>query len=48
MDLGSGIRKKPFPDPGVKKHRIPHPDPQHWIKQVIPEPTTNFAQCWPF
>jgi hypothetical protein len=23
-----GIWKRPFPDPGVKKHRIP--DPQHW------------------
>ncbi len=28
MGLGSGIRKKPIPDPGVKRHRIP--DPQHW------------------
>jgi hypothetical protein len=28
MDLGSGIRKKPIPDPGVKK--APDPDPQHW------------------
>ena len=25
MDLGSGIRKKPIPDPGVKKHPIPDP-----------------------
>ncbi len=30
MGLGSGIRKKPIPDPGAKKHRIPDPDPQHW------------------
>ncbi len=21
----------PIPDPGVKRHRIPDPDPQHWI-----------------
>jgi hypothetical protein len=27
MVLGSGIRKKPIPDPGVKKHRIPDPGP---------------------
>jgi hypothetical protein len=25
MVLGSGIRKKPIPDPGVKKHPIPDP-----------------------
>ncbi len=25
--VGSGIRKKPIPDPGVKK--VPDPDPQH-------------------
>ncbi len=42
MSLGSGIRKKPIPDPGVKnapdpgsripdpRSRIPDPDPQHW------------------
>ncbi len=24
-DPGSGIRKKPIPDPGVKKHPIPDP-----------------------
>jgi hypothetical protein len=34
MGLGSGIRKKPIPDPGSrnqgsKRHRIPDPDPQH-------------------
>jgi hypothetical protein len=36
IDLGSGIRKKPIPDPGLrirvqgsKRHRIPDPDPQH-------------------
>jgi hypothetical protein len=30
-DPRSGIREKPFriPDPGVKKDRIPDPDPQH-------------------
>jgi len=33
--VGSGIRKKPFPDPrsrGPKgtRSRIPDPDPQHW------------------
>ncbi len=37
MDLGSGIRKKPIPDPGSriqgsKRHRIPDPDPQHCKK----------------
>jgi hypothetical protein len=36
MALGSGIRKKPIPDPGSriqgsKRHRIPDPDPQHWL-----------------
>ncbi len=35
-DLESGIRKKPIPDPrsriqGSKRHRIPDPDPQHWV-----------------
>jgi hypothetical protein len=34
MSLGSGIRKKPIPDPGTriqgsKRHRMPDPDPQH-------------------
>ena len=34
-DPGSGIRKKPIPDPGSRGHkgtgsRIPDPDPQHW------------------
>ena len=33
--VGSGIRKKPIPDPrsriqGSKRYRIPDPDPQHW------------------
>ena len=30
---GFGIRhpKKAIPDPGSKKHRIPDPDPQHWV-----------------
>jgi hypothetical protein len=27
--VGSGIRKKPIPDPGGKK--VPDPDPQHCI-----------------
>jgi hypothetical protein len=34
MGLGSGIWKKPIfwiPDPGVKRHWIPDPNPQHWI-----------------
>ncbi len=35
MGLGSGIRKKPFPDygsriQGSKMHRIQDPDSQHW------------------
>jgi hypothetical protein len=37
QDPGSGIRKKIILDPGsgsrilgVKKQRIPDPDPQHW------------------
>jgi hypothetical protein len=36
-DPGSGIRKKPIPDPGSRiqgskstQSRIPDPDPQHW------------------
>jgi hypothetical protein len=36
MDLGSGIRKKPIPDPGSriqgsKRHRIPDPDPHYCV-----------------
>jgi hypothetical protein len=37
MGLGSRIRKKPIPDPGVKKapdpgvKKAPDPDPQHCI-----------------
>jgi hypothetical protein len=36
MDSGSGIRKKPIPDPGSRGQkgtgaRIPDPDPQHCI-----------------
>jgi hypothetical protein len=35
-DPGSGIRKKPIPDPGARGQkvtgsRIPDPDPQHWL-----------------
>ncbi len=34
-DPGSGIRKKPIPDPGSRGQKgtgsgIPDPDPQHW------------------
>ncbi len=34
--VGSGIRKKPIPDPGSGGQkgtgsRIPDPDPQHWV-----------------
>jgi hypothetical protein len=29
MGLGSGIRKKPLPDPGIKK--ASYPDPQHCV-----------------
>jgi hypothetical protein len=37
-DPGSGIRKKPIPDPGSRGQkgtgsRIPDPDPQHWFFQ---------------
>jgi hypothetical protein len=36
MGLGSGIRKKPIPDPGSRGQKstdqIPVPDPQHWPK----------------
>ncbi len=40
MVLGSGIRKKPIPDPGSriqgsKRHRIPDPDPQHCKKEYF-------------
>ncbi len=34
-DPGSGIRKKPIQDPGVRKD----PDPQHCLKDV------NFGRC---
>jgi hypothetical protein len=32
-DLRSGkiLLGIPGPDPGVKKHQIPDPDPQHWF-----------------
>jgi hypothetical protein len=38
-DPGSGIQKKPIPDPGsrirgAKRYRIPDPDPQHWLKSL--------------
>jgi hypothetical protein len=40
MGLGSGIRKKPIPDPGSMGRkgtgsRIPDPDPQHWMKMTL-------------
>jgi hypothetical protein len=41
MVLGSEIRDPGYgknlfriPDPGVKKHPIPDPDPQHWKNDV--------------
>ncbi len=39
-DPGSGIRKKPIPNPGSripgsKRHRIPDPDPQHWLWPTV-------------
>jgi hypothetical protein len=41
MGLGSEIRPNLFriPDPGVKRHRIPDPDPQNcsWIHFYNPE-----------
>jgi len=44
--VGSGIRKKPIPDPGSRGpkgtgSRIPDPDPQHWFgvkNGGIPDP----------
>jgi hypothetical protein len=30
-DPGSGKNLFRIPDPGVKKHPIPDPDPQHWL-----------------
>jgi hypothetical protein len=32
-DYSSRIRKKIYPDPGVKRHRITDLDPQHWFGQ---------------
>jgi hypothetical protein len=31
-DPGSGKNLFRIPDPGVKRHRIPDPDPQHWVR----------------
>jgi hypothetical protein len=31
MHPGSGCGFFPVPDPGAKMHRIPDPDPQHWL-----------------
>jgi hypothetical protein len=33
-DPGSGIRKKPIPDPGVKKHPIPDPGSRNRIRNT--------------
>jgi hypothetical protein len=45
MVLGSGIRKKPIPDPGSRIQgqrgtgsRIPDPDPQHCTQRSLSEP----------
>jgi hypothetical protein len=40
MGLGSGIRKKPIPDPGSRGRKgtisqIPDQDPQHWLAYVV-------------
>jgi hypothetical protein len=40
MALGSGIRKKPIPDPGSRGQkgtgsRIPDPDPQHFLVELF-------------
>jgi hypothetical protein len=40
MGFGSGIRKKPIPDPesriqGSKRRRIPDPDPQHCLDPFV-------------
>ncbi len=48
MGLGSGIRKKPIPDPGSriqgsKSHRIPDLDPQHWLRECTTEYTHRAA-----
>ncbi len=48
MALGSGIRKKPIPDPGSriqgsKRHRIPDPDPQYWFKE---ESKKQYSRIW--
>jgi hypothetical protein len=50
MSLGSGIRKKPISDPGVKK--APIPDPQHYFYYAKPVPpcrkvTKNMVAFWP-
>jgi hypothetical protein len=48
MDLGSGIRKKPIPDPGSRGQkgtgsRIPVPDPQHCLDLVLPTPVFYYS-----
>ncbi len=42
MGLGSGIREKPVPDPGSKRHKIPDPDPQHC------QSATKHQYCIPY
>jgi hypothetical protein len=43
MGLGSEIRYPkrtyPWPGPGVKRHRIPDPDPQHCTKGSETDPS---------
>jgi hypothetical protein len=34
MVLGSGIRKKPYPDPGVKKATDPGSGSEHWVQEM--------------
>ncbi len=31
LKSGKNLLGIPGPDPGVKKHQIPDPDPQHWF-----------------
>jgi hypothetical protein len=43
MVLGSGIRKKPIPDPGVKKHPIPDPG---YGSATLPVPIRTKNTCF--
>jgi hypothetical protein len=38
LDPGSGKNLFRIPDPRVKKHRIPDPDPQHWSYLYLLDP----------